>query len=279
MKKLISVALAAMMLVSMIVALSACATGPAAQTGGDFKIGLECGYAPFNWTQTTDANGGVQIQGTNQYAGGYDIEIAKKIAAGLGKKLVVVKTKWDGLIPAVESGTIDAIIAGMSPTADRKVTIDFTDAYYRSELVMIVKKGSKYESATSLQDFAGANITAQQDTFHYTVIDQIQGVKKQPAMADFPTMRVALESGTIDGYVAERPEGISVAAANPDFAMVLFAAGKGFTASDDDVAVAVGLKKGQPDLVEKINTILAGISEADRQQIMTQAVKNQPSEQ
>lgn len=165
----------------------------------------------------------------------------------------------------------------MSPTADRKQTIDFTANYYRSELVLVVKKGSAFADATALAGFSGAKVTAQLSTFHYTVIDQIPGVDKQTAMDDFPAMRVALESGIIDAYVSERPEGVSAVAANPAFAMVQFAAGKGFATSDDDVAVAVGLKKGQADLIQKIDAILAGISEAQRTEIMDTAIKNQPA--
>lgn len=243
----------------------------------EFKVGMECGYAPFNWTQTDSSNGAVPIAGSKEFAGGYDVEIAKLIADGLGKKLVIVKTEWDGLTPALLSGSIDAIIAGMSPTAERKQTIDFSDPYYRSNLVMVVQKGSPYEKATSLQDFNGAKITAQLNTFHYTVIDQIPNVQKQPAMSDFPAMRVALESGIIDGYVSERPEGVSAVAANDKFAMVEFAPGQGFQASDDDVAVAIGLKKGNPELVKKINDILARISEEQRIKLMDNAIKNQPA--
>ena len=84
-----------------------------------FKVGLECGYAPFNWTQLDGSNEAVPIQGTKEFAGGYDVEIAKLIADGLDRELVIVKTTWDGLVPAVQSDTIDAIIAGMSPTAER----------------------------------------------------------------------------------------------------------------------------------------------------------------
>ena len=129
------------------------------------------------------------------------------------------------LVPALTSGKIDAIIAGMSPTAERKETIDFSDNYYKSNLVMVVKKGGKYEDATSIQDFKGAKVTAQLNTFHYSVIDQIKGVEKKTAMDNFPAMRVALESGMIDGYVSERPEGVSASAANENFAMVEFADG------------------------------------------------------
>ncbi|MFY9413988.1 MAG: transporter substrate-binding domain-containing protein [Tepidanaerobacteraceae bacterium] len=239
-----------------------------------FKVGLECGYPPFNWTQLDDSNGAVPIEGSPEFAGGYDVEIAKRIAEGLGKELVIVKTEWTGLLPALTSGKIDAIIAGMSPTEERKETIDFSDIYYKSDLVMVVKRGSKYENATSIQDFKGAKITAQLNTFHYTVIDQIEGVNKQPAMDDFPAMRVALESGTIDGYVTERPEAISAEAANPNFKMVEFT--DGFVTSDDDTAIAVGLRKGS-ELREKINQILADISEEERTKLMDEAIRNQPA--
>lgn len=247
---------------------------PTEKKGGTFKVGLEAGYAPFNWTQIGDSKGGVKIDGSAEYAGGYDVEIAKKIAAGLGKELVIVKTEWDGLVPALISGKIDAIIAGMSPTEDRKKTIDFSNIYYKSDLVMVVKKGGKYEGATSIQDFKGTKITAQLNTFHYSVIDQIKGVAKEPAMDNFPAMRVALESGMIDGYVSERPEGVSAAAANKNFAMVEFK--DGFVTSADDTAIAVGVAKGS-ELTPKINEILAGISEKDRTSIMDTAIKNQPA--
>ncbi|TWH56817.1 amino acid ABC transporter substrate-binding protein (PAAT family) [Desulfitobacterium sp. LBE] len=249
-------------------------TPAAGNEGGTFKVGLEAGYAPFNWTQMNDANGGVKIDGGAEYAGGYDVEIAKKIAAGLGKELVIVKTEWDGLVPALTSGKIDAIIAGMSPTAERKETIDFSDIYYQSDLVIVVKSGSKYENATSLKDFNGAKITAQLNTFHYGVIDQIPGVSKQTAMDNFPAMRVAVQSGMIDGYVSERPEGVSAQAANSDFKMVEFT--DGFQTDPEDTAIAVGVKKGS-ELTAKINEILKGIPEAERIQIMDNAIKNQPA--
>ncbi|OLS02632.1 transporter substrate-binding domain-containing protein [Tissierella creatinophila] len=239
-----------------------------------FKVGLEAGYAPFNWTQLDDSNGGVQIQGSKEFAGGYDVQIAKKIAEGLGKELVIVKTDWDGLLPSVNSGTVDAIIAGMSPTADRRKQVDFSDGYYTSDLVMVVKKGGPYEAAKKLEDFKGAKVTGQLNTFHYTVIDQIDGVEKQTAMPDFPAMRVALESGIIDGYVSERPEGLSASAANDKFYMVEFE--DGFEASVDDRSIAVGLKKGSK-LTKEVNKALKDISEEERQQIMEDAIKNQPA--
>lgn len=241
---------------------------------GVFRVGMEAGYAPFNWTQMDNSNGAVPIDGTSDFAGGYDVEIAKRIAEGLGKELVIVKMDWDGLVPALTSNKIDAIIAGMSPTAERKKTIDFSENYYKSDLVIVVRKGGGYEDAKTLADFKGAKITAQLNTFHYSVIDQIEGVNKQPAMESFPVMRVALESGIIDGYISERPEAISASAANENFVMVELT--DGFVTSDEDTAIAVGLRKNDP-LKEKINEILAGISESERQEIMDAAIKNQPA--
>ncbi|CAG9607907.1 transporter substrate-binding domain-containing protein [Pseudoneobacillus rhizosphaerae] len=268
------------LLVSAVLLLAGCGTSKSSTSGSSedktFKVGLEAGYAPFNWTQNDDSNGAVKIAGSAEYAGGYDVEIAKKVAEGLGKELVIVKTEWDGLVPALTSGKIDAIIAGMSPTAERKETIDFSDNYYKSNLIMVVKKGSKYEGATSIQDFKGAKVTAQLNTFHYSVIDQIEGVNKKTAMDNFPAMRVALESGIIDGYVSERPEGVSASAANENYVMVEFE--EGFETSEDDTAIAVGLAKGS-DLTEKINDALAGISEEERTSIMDSAIKNQPAAQ
>jgi putative lysine transport system substrate-binding protein len=266
------------LLVAAMVLLAGCGTSKGAGSGASedntFKVGLEAGYAPFNWTQNDDSNGGVKINGSAEYAGGYDVEIAKKVAEGLGKELVIVKTEWDGLVPALTSGKIDAIIAGMSPTAERKETIDFSDTYYTSNLVMVVKKGSKFEGATSIQDFKGAKVTAQLNTFHYSVIDQIKGVDKKTAMDNFPAMRVALESGMIDGYVSERPEGVSASAANENYVMVEFE--EGFKTSSEDTAIAVGLKKGS-ELTNKINEVLKAISEEERTTIMDTAIKNQPA--
>lgn len=242
-----------------------------------FRVGLEADYAPFNWTQMDDSNGAVKIDASSEYAGGYDVEIAKKVAEGLGKELVVVKIEWDGLVPALQANKIDAIMAGMSPTEDRKETIDFSDNYYKSDLVMVVKKGSKYENATSIQDFSGAKITAQLNTFHYTVIDQIKGVKKEVPMDTFPVMRVAVESGILDGYVSERPEAVSAVSANKNFAFVEFT--DGFETSDDDTAIAVGIRKGDDELRNKINEVLAGFTEDDFLSIMDTATKNQPAEQ
>ena len=110
-------------------------------SAGVLKVAMECAYAPFNWTQTTDANGAVAISGNdNMYANGYDVTVARYIAAKLNMTLEIYAYQWDSLIAAVQSGAVDAIAAGMSPTAERAKEVDFTDCYYNSNLVVIYKK-------------------------------------------------------------------------------------------------------------------------------------------
>ena len=238
------------------------------------RVGMECNYAPFNRTQADESADAVPLAGGG-YADGYDVRIAKRVAEYLGYDLEIVKTEWDGLIMSVMSGAIDCIIAGMSPTEERKLTIDFTDPYYESDLVLVVKKDGAYANATSLEDFAGATIVGQLNTFHDTVIDQIPNVKHATPMDTFPTMIVAVSSGAIDGYIADRPGAVSATASNPDLTFVTFEAGQGFEIAPEDAEIAVGIRQGS-ELKEKINAILAAISDDERNAIMDAAVAAQP---
>lgn len=115
-----------------------------ATTTGTMKIGMECAYEPYNWTDTDGSSyGAVPISSEGQqglYANGYDVQIAQYVANRLGLKLEIYAMEWDSLIPAVNSGAIDAIVAGMSPTAERAQEVDFTDTYYESNLVVIIRK-------------------------------------------------------------------------------------------------------------------------------------------
>ena len=242
------------------------------------RVGMECGYAPFNWFQADDKNGAVKTDGG--YCGGYDVEIAKIIAKGLGKELVIVKREWDALLgPALTSGKIDVNIAGMSATPERKQSLLFSKPYYDSDLVLVIQKDGKYANAKTINDFAGAKITGQLNTLHYTVIDQMAGVVKQPAMENFPAMIVALNSGKIDGYVSERPGAMAAQLANPNLTFISFNKDTGFKYETDEVYVSVGMKQGNEELAEKINKILDGITSEQKQKIMEEAIKNQPLQQ
>ncbi|AEA01476.1 MULTISPECIES: ABC transporter permease subunit [Aerococcus] len=242
------------------------------ETPGVLRVGMEANYAPYNWSQTTDANGAIEISNASgEYANGYDVQIAKQIADALGLKLEIVKMEWDGLPPALQSAKIDAIVAGMSPTPEREKQIDFTDEYYGSDMVVVTLKDGPYANAQSINDFNGAKVTAQLNTFHVDLLDQMQGIDKQTPMDSFPTMISSLLSNKIDAYISDRPGALSAVAANPDLKIVSFEEGKGFDTGDIANWSSVGLRKDSP-LMEPINQALATIPDNDRENLMQEMV-------
>lgn len=253
--------------------LAACSTQQA-ENENVFRVGMEANYVPFNWTQAQPGDNTAPIENGGGYAGGYDVAIAQKVADQLGKKLVVVKTDWDGLIPALQSGKIDAIIAGMSPTEERKQEIDFTDSYFDSELVMVVRTDGPYANAATVNDFSSARVTGQLGTLHYDLLEQLTGSNIQEAMSDFAAMRVALESGKIDAYVAEKSTAMEIESATSTLKMIRFSDGNGFVVSPEDVSTSIGLIKGS-DLTGRINGILATISQEERDQLMEVAMQGE----
>ncbi len=247
------------------------------KSSGVIKVGMECAYAPFNWTQTDESNGAVKISNADGYANGYDVQIAKQIADGLDVKLEIYVYEWDALIPSVESGALDCIIAGMSPTAERKDTIDFTSNYYISNLVIIMNKDSSYANASSLADFAGAKIGAQSGTFHANAVSQIENVQSS-ILANFTLLYTALTSGTIDGYIAEEPTAFDRCASNDSLTYAaLVNNDTGFKCSEEDTAIAVGVRKNSSANAE-ISKIIDGISIEQRNELMMKMVELAPEE-
>ena len=99
------------------------------------RVGMECAYAPYNWSQTDDSNGAVPIKDNMNYAYGYDVMMAKKIAEALDRDLEIYQIDWDSLPLALQAGTIDCVIAGQSITSERLETVDFTTPYYYASIV------------------------------------------------------------------------------------------------------------------------------------------------
>ena len=287
MKRIVSLVLCSIMAVGILAAGTACSkttttdtkTTDAAVTDAAKKVlrvGMECAYAPFNWTQSDDSNGAVKIADSDNYANGYDVQMAKKIADSMGYDVTIVKTEWDGLIHALQSGKIDIIVAGMSITAERAQAVDFSDVYYNADIVVLTMKTSKYAAATSLADLAGAKMSSQLSTVWYTLLDQAKGAEILPAMTDVPTLLVALTAGKIDAYTTDRPTAMAASVANPDVTIVNFAEGKGFTVSTEDTNMGCAVKKGNAELLKLVNEALAKISDSDRETIMNNAVTQQP---
>lgn len=274
--KIIVLVLILSILTASLVLLSACNTDSNGSSQDKLVVGLECAYIPFNFTQQTDKNGAVKISNADGYANGYDVLIAKRIADALGKELVIVKTEWDSLVPGVSAGTLDLVIAGMSPTAERRESIDFSEAYYESNLVIVVRKDGGYVNAQNLDDFNGAKIVAQQGTFHDDVLQEqaaAHGITAGTPMATFPEMTIALNAKTIDGYVAEEPGAIADCAANENLTYVhLLNNDTGFVASAEDTQIAIGMRYGF-EHKDAINNVLLNLSSEDRLAIMQEAVE------
>ena len=279
-RRLSAAALAALMTLG----LTACSGGEesstAAKSGledGVLTVAMECAYAPYNWTQADDSNGAVPIKDSNNYANGYDVIIAKKLAEELGVELEIVKSDWDSLIPAVQSGTVDCVIAGQSITADRMQQVDFTEPYFYATIVTLTKSDSQYASAASVADLS-ATATSQMNTIWYNnCLPQIPDANILPAQADAPAMLVALNSGTCDIVVTDKPTGLAACVAYPDFTMLDFTGTEGeFEVSDEDINIGISLKKGNTELKEKLDSVLSTMTEEDFTELMDQAISVQP---
>ena len=241
------------------------------------KVGMECNYAPYNWSQADDSNGAVPIKNVdNMYTNGYDVQVALKIAEALGKKLEIYSYEWDSLIPGVQLGKLDMIIAGMSPTAERKEKIDFSNNYFTSNLV-IVKKAENLKDVKSIADLDGKKIAAQSGTFHLTALSE-QTKAAANEMSDFTTMLIALKAGTIEGYVAEEPTAMAVCQDKAYDYIQLVNNETGFTVDNDEVSIAVGVKKGA-ELKDKINDALKDFNTDAQKELMAQMVAIAPSEE
>lgn len=237
-----------------------------------FTVGMECAYAPFNWTENVKSDTNYPIEGTQFYAEGYDVQISKIIADRLGYRLVIKKIDWDGLIAALESGQIDAIIAGMSDTEERRNSVDFTSAYYRSTHVLVMSSQSKYITGKTLNDFAGAKVVGQKDTLYDSLIDQLIGANHLTPLDDVPTIITSITSKRADITILEEPVAKGVIETNPNLKYIKL--DSGFIVSEEDVSVAIALRKGDSELNQSISNILNGITEDDRNALMDQAIAN-----
>lgn len=242
------------------------------------RVAMECGYAPYNWTQTDDSNGAVRIADSNDYAFGYDVMMAKIVAEGLGRPLEIVKLDWDSLVPAVQSGSVDCVIAGQSPTPARKEMVDFTDPYYYASVVCLTTQDSKFADAKGLSDLNGGSCTSQLGTLWYdTCLPQIEGAKILPAQESAPAMLVALNSGRVDFICTDMPTAQAALVAYPNMKILSFVGtDDDFELSQSDIDISCSVSKKNPELTKAINAILATMDENDYNRMMAEAIKVQP---
>ena len=243
---------------------------------GQLRVGMECAYAPNNWQESEATDTNVPIENVpGAYAEGYDVQWAKIIADYLGLELVIVKMDWDGLIPALNEGQIDAIIAGMMDTAARREAINFSTPYHATEYGMMVNAGSPFENAKTIQDFKGASVLGQKDTALDTVIDQIDGVEHLTAVSSIPDMIARLQQGACDAITVNVENAPAYMTSNPNFVLITFAEGDGFELPAK--GSCVGIRYDDNDLVALVNEALAGVEQAQRDEMWNTAAEKAPA--
>ncbi len=295
MKKIIAMILATLMLLS----LAACAPSndasdstPAAGDAAPFTgvedgvltVGMECAYAPYNWTQMDDSNGAVPISNVpGAYANGYDVMIAKKICEANGWELEIVSSAWDSLTPAVQSKTMDANIAGQSMTADRMAEVDMAGPYYYATIVCVTTKDSPYASATSIADLAGGKCTSQSGTIWYdSCLSQIENAELLAPAETAPNMIMQLETGTVDFICTDMPTAMGAVAKNDQLVILNFAGTDGdfqFATEEEraeNVNIGISVLKGNDTLKDAIDAVLSQMTEDDFNDLMDQAIAVQP---
>ena len=279
MKKIVAMILAVMMVLS----LAACG-GKGPNSGvedGILTVGMECAYAPYNWTQTDDSNGAVPIANVaGAYANGYDVMMAKKLCEANGWTLEVKKLDWDSLVPAVQSGEIDCAIAGQSMTADREQVVDFAGPYIYASIVCLTLKDSPLATAAGISDLSGS-CTSQRGTIWYdTCLPQIKNATVQPAADDAGAMLMAVASGTCDFVCTDMPTAQGAVVTYPNLTILDFSGSEDdFQVSEEEVNIGISVREGNKTLLDAMNKVLDPMTADDFNAMMASAVAIQPIEE
>ncbi len=244
--------------------------------GKTLRVGMEAAYAPYNWQATEASDTTIPIENVEgAYADGYDVQIAKRIAEELGMEPVAVKMEFGALVDSLNNGTIDIICAGMSVTPERAESADFTDSYIDDEVIIVVKKDSDYADATKLSDFSGASVLGQKDTFYDDLIEEIPDVNHMTPVATVPLVVDAIENGTCDAITFSSMSLPNLLENYPDLMKVELEEGEGFSdpSNPDNAAIA----KGQDEMLDRLNEIIAGITEEERLEMWQDCMDRQPA--
>lgn len=255
--------------------LSACGNGEEETETPTFRFGAEMAYAPYNYTLNNYGDDCVPIENVEgQYAAGYDVSIASIVAEGLGMTPLAVKISWDGLINALNSGTIDAIIAGMSETPERAQSVDFSVPYIEDTIGVMVMADSPYRDAVMLQDLAGASVMGQKSTLYEEAAAEIPGAILPPPVDTMAGVFAMLRNGSVDAVTYPMmSEQMYLDMWPGEMVPIRFAEGEGFSITNP---ASIAVKKGNDELLEQINGIIGGIGDAEREELWNKAVAGTP---
>ena len=251
---------------------------------GVLTVGMECAYAPYNWTQTDDSYGAVPISNVpGSYANGYDVMIAKRICETYGWKLEIISSAWDSLTPAVQSKTMDANIAGQSMTADRMAEVNMAGPYYYATIVCLTTKDSPYANAKSIADLAGGKCTAQSGTIWYdSCLPQIENSQLIAPAETAPAMLMQLQSKTVDFICTDMPTAMGAVAKDDNLVILNFSgtAGDFQFASEqeraENVNIGISVLKDNEEMTAAINKALSILTVDHFNALMDYAIAIQP---
>ena len=274
MKKLLAAVIALMM----VMASAAFAEGTTGVEDGVLTVAMECAYAPYNWAQPDDANGAVPIKDNALFANGYDVMTAKEICEANGWQLEIMQLDWDSLIPAVQSGICDAVIAGQSMTSERMESVDFAGPYLYASIVCLTKKDSKFAGAKGISELAGGTCTSQSGTIWYdSCLPQIKDAQIGMPAESAPAMLMAVASGTVDFVCTDMPTAQGALIAYPDLVILDFSGSEdNFTVSDEEINIGISVMKGNTFLKDAIDAYLKDKTADDFNALMQEAIKIQP---
>lgn len=211
---------------------------------GTLVVGTAPGYPPFEFIKSTDGKSEVV---------GADIDLANKVAEKLGVKLEIKTMDFDSLIPALVSDKIDMAITGMTPTDERKKTIDFSDVYFTGTNSLIVKADFNKKAETA-DDLKQLKIGVQKGSTQEILAVEKLKVPNTKSLLNIPDLVSDLKNGNIEAVIASS----TVAKINEkQFEGIKVLDIKGLSSSDAGETAAIALKKGNnEELLKEVNSLI-----------------------
>ncbi|CUU91137.1 basic amino acid ABC transporter substrate-binding protein [Campylobacter hyointestinalis] len=211
---------------------AACVAASFSHAADVLRVGTNAAYPPFEF-----------IDEQNKIAG-FDMDLIDALSKKVGFEYKIVNMSFDGLIPALKAGKIDAVAAAMSATPDRIKAVSFTKPYYTTENLFI--KQAKNGDLTSKQNLEGKKIAVQLGTVQEIAARSIKGVKVM-ANEDIFAAIMALKNGKVDAVLVDSSIGYGYLNKNKDLAEFLKEpdGSEGFSIAFD--------KNKHTDLIAKIN--------------------------
>ena len=227
------------------------------KTSGKLVVGTEAQYAPY------------EFKDLNANFAGCDMWLAQQIADHLGVELEVVDMSFDGIIPAVKSGQVDLGIAAFTKTPERAEEIDFSDLYEKSAQLLIVKAGNADLYSTK-ESLAGQKVGAQKGTIQSQLVLSALPDSELFELEKYPALALETQNGNIAGFVVDQAVGEALVATSDG---KLEVSNFQFTAEEASFGKAAVLAKGTEDLMAVVNEVVDKVTaDGSYQQAYDEAV-------